>query len=49
MALEIRLGGSGLGRVRITNDAVWETVASLHTVASGRSHPAHARLRESLR
>ncbi|TCC43585.1 ArsR/SmtB family transcription factor [Kribbella sindirgiensis] len=45
MALRIELGASGLGSVRLTSDAVWETVASLHVLTFPRQHAVHLRLR----
>lgn len=45
MSLRIDLGVAGLGAVRLTTDAVWETVASLHCLTFPRSHAVHARLR----
>ncbi|TWD84554.1 helix-turn-helix protein [Kribbella amoyensis] len=44
MALHIELGATGLGAVRLTTDAVWEAVASLHVLAFPRQHAVHGRL-----
>lgn len=48
MALRIELGAAGLGSVRLTSDAVWETVASLHVLTFPRQHAMHLRLRSRL-
>ena len=45
MALRVDLGEGGLGAVRLTTDAVWETVASLHVLSFPRQHLLHQRLR----
>jgi DNA-binding transcriptional ArsR family regulator len=48
VALRVDLGGVGLGAVRLTTDAVWETVASLHVLSFPRQHLLHQRLRRLL-
>jgi hypothetical protein len=45
VALRVDLGNSGLSEVRMTSDAVWETVASLQVLSSPRQHAIHTRLR----
>ena len=48
MALIIDLGLSGVGGVRLTTDAVWETVASMHVLNFPDRHAVHARLRQRI-
>lgn len=45
MALTIELGGPGMGEMRLTSDAVWEIVASLHVLAYPHEYLLHTRLR----
>lgn len=44
MALTVELGVAGVGGIRLTSDAVWETVASLQVLTNPRHHAIHARL-----
>jgi DNA-binding transcriptional ArsR family regulator len=48
LALIIDLGLSGVGGVRLTTDAVWETVASMHVLNFPDRHAVHARLRQRI-